>query len=245
MVNLKLRGGRCVRVGAAEQQTALQDKVARVHRLLVEAYGVPPWEPSGDALGELIATILSQHTSDVNSERAYAELVRCFPTWEAVRDAPVEAVEDAIRSGGLARQKAERIQRILQQIPMEAGGELSLDRLEKMPLDEALTYLQTLPGVGPKTAACVLLFAVGQPAFPVDTHVWRVSRRLGLIGPRVTAEAAHEVLDRLIPLEWRHTMHVDLIRHGRQICHAQRPECPRCPLRSECQYYWATVAAER
>jgi endonuclease III len=114
-----------------------------------------------------------------------------------------------------------------------------------MPLDEALTYLQTLPGVGPKTAACVLLFAIGQPAFPVDTHVWRVSRRLGLIGPRVTAEAAHEVLDRLIPLEWRHTMHVDLIRQGRQICHAQRPECPRCPLRSECQYYWAIVAAER
>jgi endonuclease III len=234
-----------VHLEAGEQQAALADKVARVYRLLVAAYGVPKWQPSGDALGELIATILSQHTSDINSERAYAELIRRFPGWEAVRDAPVEAVEDAIRSGGLARQKAERIQHILRHIPAEADGELSLDRLEEMPLDEALTYLQALPGVGPKTAACVLLFGVGQPAFPVDTHVWRVCRRLALIGPKVSPEAAHEVLGRLIPPGCRHTMHVDLIRHGRQICHAQRPQCPRCPLRSECQYYWATVAAER
>lgn len=218
----------------------------RIYALLVEAYGVPSWEPDGDALGGLIATVLSQHTADVNSERAYAQLVRRFPTWEAVRDAPVEAVAEAIRPGGLARLKAERIQRILRILTERLDGKpLALDMLKGVPHDEALTYLESLPGVGPKTAACVLLFSLGQPAFPVDTHVWRVTRRLGLIGPKVTADAAHAALAALIPPEWRHTMHVNLIQHGRQICHARNPACARCPLRAECQYYWLFVAHER
>ncbi|HEV8193920.1 MAG TPA: endonuclease III [Ktedonobacterales bacterium] len=225
---------------------ALREKVARIYQLLVETYGIPPWEPDGDALGELIATVLSQHTSDVNSERAYANLKQAFSTWEAVRDAPVDAVAEAIRSGGLARQKAPRIQEILGALTKRSPGEqLSLNRLRAMPMDEALSYLQGFPGVGPKTAACVLLFALGRPVFPVDTHIWRVTRRLGLIGAHSTADAAHTELTALIPPEWRHTMHVDLIRHGRDICHAQRPECPRCPLRAECQYYWEVVATER
>lgn len=224
---------------------ALHEKVARIYHILVETYGIPPWEPDGDALGELIATVLSQHTSDVNSARAYANLKQTFPTWEAVRDAPVELVAEAIRSGGLAQQKAPRIQDILRELTKRSPGEqLSLNKLNAMPLDEALSYLRGFPGVGPKTAACVLLFALGRPAFPVDTHVWRVTRRLGLIGASSSADTAHTVLTPLIRPEWRHTMHVDLIRHGREICHAQRPECPRCPLRSECQYYWEIVATE-
>ena len=225
---------------------ALAQKVARIYSLLVATYGIPPWEPDGDALGGLIATVLSQHTSDVNSGRAYDELVRRFPTWEAVRDAPAERVADAIRVGGLARVKAERIQAILRELTERLAGEpLALDLLAALSLQEAQRYLQSFPGVGPKTAACVLLFSLGQPAFPVDTHVWRVSRRLGLIGATVSAEAAHDTLARLIPPAWRHTMHVDLIRHGRQICHARTPACERCPLRPECVYYWALVAAER
>lgn len=233
-------------VEGVEAEGVLRDKVALVYDLLVKAYGIPPWEPDGDALGGLIGTVLSQHTSDVNSERAYAQLVNRFPTWEAVRDAPVEAVAEAIRPGGLAGLKAERIQRILRILTERLDGRaLTLDTLKDMPLDDALNYLESLPGVGPKTAACVLLFSLGQPAFPVDTHVWRVTKRLGLIGPKVTADAAHAALTDLIPPDQRHTMHVDLIRHGRQICHAQRPECEHCPLRAECQYYWYIVARER
>jgi endonuclease-3 len=230
---------------SVEVSGALERKVERIYELLTQAYGVPEYRPDGDALGGLIATVLSQHTSDVNSARAYAQLVRTFPTWDAVRDAPVEAVADAIRTGGLARIKAERIQSILRDLTERLGGaRLTLEMLDALPLDEAQSYLRSLPGVGPKTAACVLLFNMGQPAFPVDTHVWRVTKRLGLIGPKVSADAAHDVLMRLIPPEWRYTMHVGLIQHGRQKCHAQRPECSRCPLRSECQYYWAVVASE-
>jgi endonuclease-3 len=220
-------------------------KVARVYTLLVEMYGVPPWEPDRDPLGGLVATILSQHTSDTNSARAYARLVERLPTWEQVRDAPTDVVADAIRPGGLAKLKAERIQRILREISSQLGGALNLDALHDMPLEDAMTYLQSFSGIGPKTAACVLLFSLGRPAFPVDTHVWRVSKRLGIIDSRMSAEAAHDTLIRLIPAEWRHTMHVDLIRQGRQLCHAQRPQCSSCLLRPECLYFWDVVASER
>ncbi len=179
----------------------------------------------------------------MNSGRAYAGLRASFPTWEAVRDAPTAAVAQAIRSGGLAQIKAARIQQILRELTGRLANQpLDLNFLGEEPLDDALTYLQSLPGVGPKTAACVLLFSLGRPAFPVDTHVWRVTKRLGLIGARVSADAAHTALARLIPPDWRYTMHVDLIRHGRTICLAQRPKCAICPLRAECNYYWATVA---
>lgn len=216
------------------------DQIRWVYERLVETYGIPPWEPTRDATGELIATILSQHTSDVNSARAYAQLRRTFPEWVAVRDAPQDAVAEAIRVGGLAQVKAERIQRVLRELSQRHEESLDLNYLGDLPLEEARHALLTLPGVGPKTAACVLLFALGRPAFPVDTHVWRVTRRLGLIGPKVTANAAHGELEQQIPPEWRYTMHIDLIRHGRLVCHAQRPDCERCPLRARCRYYWAT-----
>lgn len=215
-----------------------------VYERLVESYGIPEWRPDGDALGGLVATILSQHTSDVNSARAYERLRSSFPDWAAVRDAPEDAVAEAIRVGGLAQIKAERIQRVLRALSeRHAGDTPDLRSLDTLSLDQARAELLALPGVGPKTAACVLLFSLGRPAFPVDTHVWRVTRRVGLIGPKVTADAAHLTLEQQIPPEWRHTMHVDLIQHGRRICHAQRPACERCPLRARCQYYWALQRA--
>ena len=232
----------------AEEWRAFEpsEKVAHIYALLVATYGEPAWKPDGDALGGLIATVLSQHTSDVNSARAYARLEAAFPSWQVVRDAPVDAVADAIRVGGLAQVKAERIQRILRELSSRMdGAELTLASVQARSLHDAQTYLMTLPGVGPKTAACVLLFSLGRPAFPVDTHVWRVTGRLGLIGSRVSADAAHDALLQQIPPAWRHTMHVDLITHGRRICHARNPICDRCPLRSECRYYWAFVANER
>ena len=212
---------------------------------LVEAYGVPAWRPNGDGLGELIATILSQHTSDVNSERAYASLRQRFPTWEAVRDASVDALADAIRSGGLASVKAARIQAVLRALTTrDPDAPFALRWLDPVDTDHARAELTTLPGVGLKTASCVLLFALGRPAFPVDTHVWRVTRRLGLIGANVSADAAHGALERLIPPDQRYAAHINLIRHGRQVCHAQRPDCARCVLHARCAYYWGGRAAE-
>ena len=222
----------------------LAAKIARIYEKLVATYGIPPWEPDGDALGELVATILSQHTSDINSERAYRQLRATFATWEQVRDAPVDDVVEAIRSGGLAQQKAQRIQQILRLLTERLdSAPLTLDVLTDMPLADALRWLRELPGVGPKTAACVMLFSLGKPAFPVDTHVWRVTKRIGLLGPRETAEQAHETLQALIPPEWRHTMHINLIQHGRQICYARNPACFRCPISSECRYFWALTAS--
>ena len=217
-----------------------------VYERLVETYGVPPWEPDGDAVGGLVNTILSQHTSDVNSDRAYASLRSHFPTWEAIRDAPEDALVGAIRSGGLARVKARHIQAMLRALTDRDPDEpFALRWLDAEDIERARGQLVALPGVGLKTASCALLFSLGRPAFPVDTHVWRVTRRLGLIGARVSADAAHTALERLIPPERRHTMHINLIRHGRRVCHAQRPACARCPLRSRCAYYWATQPGER
>ncbi|HLW01303.1 MAG TPA: endonuclease III [Ktedonobacterales bacterium] len=230
----------------ATPESTVPPKLERVYDLLVQAYGKPDWCPDGDALGGLLGTILSQHTSDVNSGRAYAQLVATFPTWEAVRDAPVEQVAQAIRVGGLANLKAQRIQEVLRVLtsrlngvraPTAADEPLSLDFLVDWPLAEARSYLRSLPGVGPKTAACVLLFSLGMAAFPVDTHVQRVSKRLGLIGTKVSADQAHAVFESVLPGEWAFPLHVNLIRHGRRVCHAQRPACERCPLRLECTYY--------
>jgi|SRR5579875_1597444 endonuclease-3 len=218
--------------------------LARVYELLIATYGEPKNEPDYDPLGGLIGTILSQHTSDINSERAYQQLVATFPSWEEVRDAPTEAVAEAIRSGGLANIKALRIQDALLTLTerQEAlGGTKSLaaflyDELTRRTLEEAWSYLRSIPGVGPKTAACVLMFNLDRPVIPIDTHVFRVSRRLGLIGSKVNAEQAHIILGKMTPPEWVYPLHVNLIRHGRQICHAQRPACNMCSLYSECAY---------
>jgi endonuclease-3 len=211
-------------------------KSARVFAVLEAAYGVKQNQPSGDPLDGLIATILSQSTSDVNSHRAHQALRAAFPNWHAVLAAPNAVLVDVIRGGGLANLKARRIKDALAAILAERGN-FDLSFLATLPLDEARAWLTSLPGVGPKTAACVLLFDLGRPALPVDTHVHRVARRLGLIGPRVSAEAAHTVLQAQLPPEQVYEFHLNTIAHGRAICHALNPECAICPLNTLCDYY--------
>jgi endonuclease-3 len=215
---------------------ALRRRALAINTILTEAYDTPT-EPEGrtDPLSELVAVVLSQHTSDVNSERAFESLRARYPDWEAVRTAPTPAVADAIRSGGLAVIKAARIQRILTQI-VEARGELSLDFLDGLSLDDAREFLRALDGVGPKSAACVLLFSLNKPAMPVDTHVHRVAGRLGLIPKGTTAEAAHEQLERMVPPDEVYRFHVNLIWHGRRVCKAPRPRCAECPVLALCPY---------
>lgn len=219
------------------------EKLRAVYERLVEAYGPRINSPSGDPLDELILTILSQNTSDINSGRAHERLRAMYPTWEEVLDASEDEVYEVIKPAGLGRIKAPRIKRTLREV-LKLHGALNLDFLADMPLDEARRWLISLDGIGPKTAACVLLFGLGRPAFPVDTHVHRVSWRLGLIGPKVSAERAHELLEAALPPAWVYEFHVDLISHGRRVCQAQRPRCKVCPLRDLCGYYAAFNAIE-
>ena len=209
-------------------------KVAAICRRLAKAYGPVELGDRGPVLDELVGTILSQNTSDTNSHAAFEELTRRFPDWDAVRRAPARRIAAAIRRGGLAEQKAPRIKRILQQVQAERA-ELSLEFLRDVPPAEAMEYLTAFDGIGPKTAACVLLFACRQPVLPVDTHVHRVSRRLGLIGPNVDAARAHDELPRLVPPRLVLDFHVGLIRHGRRVCRARNPGCEECPLLDLCE----------
>ncbi len=196
-------------------------------------YGSLAWRPSGEPIDVLIATILSQNTSDVNSRRAFDSLISTFDSWEAVASAPVEYIAQAIKSGGLSRIKAVRIKQILKQVEGE-GGNISLDFLTSMSIPEAKDYLMSLPGVGPKTASCVLLFGLGKPSLPVDTHVFRVARRLGLIDSRVSIEKAHNLLQEQIPPPKVYQFHLHMIGHGRRVCHARQPGCDECVLKEIC-----------
>ena len=195
--------------------------------------GPVKWEPRFDAVSELVFTILSQHNSDVNAFRAYDSLRDAFGSWEDVADADPEDIARVIWNGGLSRIKAPRIKAVLQDI-RERCGSLDLDFLAAMPLEEAKQWLRELDGVGPKTAAIVLSFALGMPAMPVDTHIHRVSRRLGLIGPKVTADQAHDILESSVPPERVFALHVHIIAHGRQVCRARRPLCDKCVLSERC-----------
>ncbi|MHB1132272.1 MAG: endonuclease III domain-containing protein [Chloroflexota bacterium] len=209
--------------------------LARVYELLRTAYGKPEREERDDPIGELVGTILSQHTSDINSRRAYVNLIATFGSWEAVREAGIADIATAVRSAGLASVKAPRIKAVLQTIAARYGR-LSLDHLADLPLAEAKKQLTSLPGIGPKTAACTLLFSFGLPAFPVDTHIYRVTRRLGILPERLGADAAHDYLEPLVPADEVYPLHVLLIWHGRRICHAQRPLCPECALLHDCNF---------
>jgi endonuclease-3 len=207
----------------------------KVNQRLVEFYGYPEWRNPLPALDELVSTILSQNTNDINRDRAFEALRRRFPTWEEVRDADEEAVIDAIRPAGLANQKGPRIQQVLCQITLERGS-LDLSFLDDMSRDEARAWLSKFKGVGPKTTAIVLLFSVGKPAFPVDTHIYRVSGRLGLRPQKMNAEQAHAYLELLFPVDAYYAAHLNLIRLGREVCQARRPDCPACPLNDLCAY---------
>jgi len=213
----------------------LRAKALRVHGLLLDHYGQPTLKSRRDPLSELVVTILSQNTSDLNSGRAYASLRGRFATWPEVLAAGEGELAQAIRIGGLAKIKAARIQQILGRLVGERGS-LDLDFLAEMPVAQARRYLTSLPGVGPKTAACVLLFSLHKPALPVDTHVLRVTRRVGLVPPKTTAERANPLLEDLLPQEAYYPFHLNVIRHGRTLCKPSRPGCAECPLAPECDH---------
>ncbi len=213
--------------------TSLQEKVLWIEEQLEKLYGRPQWKPRLPPLEELILTILTQHTSDKNAWRAYENLRKVYPSWEEVVQAPTKELEEVIRTGGLAQQKASRIQGVLKEI-FQREGVYSLERLSRMSLEEGKKYLTSLKGVGPKTAAVVLGFSLGYPVIPVDTHVYRVSLRLGLIPPRTSADKAHDLLEAMVPPEDAYAFHVKMIRHGREICSARHPRCSQCPLLPRC-----------
>jgi endonuclease-3 len=213
--------------------TATPRRVRAIVERLRKRFGELEPPRRADPLEELILTVLSQHTSDINAERAFNLLRAAFPSWADVVDAPTLAVADAIRSGGLANTKAPRIQSILREV-REREGRYDLSWLRDASDADARSYLTSLSGVGPKTAAVVLSFALGRDAIPVDTHVHRVSMRLGLVPPKVSAERADRLLHDLVPDGLRTQLHVALIRLGREICKAPIPRCRECPLKDLC-----------
>jgi endonuclease-3 len=208
-------------------------RIRAIVRRLEKVHGPRPWRKHGDPIDGLVATILSQNTSDTNSHRAFTDLKKRFPNWNAVRTAPVRSIAAAIKHGGLAKQKAPRIKRVLQHIH-DDRGQLSLDFLARRPLDQARAYLSAFDGVGPKTVACVLMFNFNKPALPVDTHVHRIAKRLALISPKTSADKAHELLEAACPDDFIYPFHVLLIQHGRTTCKAQRPLCKNCALADLC-----------
>lgn len=216
-------------------QEAISEKITAVYDALVKEYGQPDWITRRPPLDELVLTILSQHTSDVNAGRAFQQLTRRFRSWEAVAEANPEEIAEAIKSGGLANVKAPRIKEVLLTIAARTGN-LDLDFLRSWPDSEARPWLQSLPGVGPKTAACVMVFSLLKPAIPVDTHVYRVSQRLGLIGPKTTADQAHAILESLLKAVQYYTFHINMVTLGRRVCLAQRPRHETCVVCSHCDY---------
>jgi endonuclease-3 len=213
----------------------LKKRAVRVHEKLLAFYGEPVWRNPLPAIDELVSTILSQNTNDVNRDRAFDALRANFPTWEAVRDAKEKDVVEAIRPAGLANQKGPRIQQVLKAITEERGN-LDLSFLKEMSVDEARDWLTKFNGVGPKTAAIVLCFSLDMPAFPVDTHVYRVTGRIGLRPERMTVEQAHPHLESLFPPKTYYAAHLNIIRLGREICTARKAMCWKCPLVKLCDY---------
>jgi endonuclease-3 len=211
-------------------------RVRAIRDRLREVYGKPVNHPHGHPIAELVRTVLSQHTSDVNRDRAYATLRERFPTWEEVRDAPVGEVEEAIRAGGLGRQKAPRIQAIIERL----GDPPDLDWTERAAREESLEFLLELPGVGRKTAACVLIFTWGIPEIPVDVHIHRVGGRLGLFPEGSSLEKAHDEMMAIVDPGDAYELHTNLIRHGRAVCRP-KPRCGECALRRMCPWYRAAL----
>lgn len=213
-----------------------REKARQVQRLLLEGYGHRIWRRRLPPLDELIFTILSQNTSDLNRDRAQRELRARYPTWEEVLAAPEGELAGAIGVAGLGNIRAGRIKAVLGRILRERGW-LDLGFLDDRETEEARAWLEALPGVGPKTAACVLLFSLGRPVLPVDTHIHRVARRLGLVGERSSSEEAHRILGEQVPHDAVYDFHLNMIAHGRKVCQARRPKCEICVLGELCRYY--------
>jgi len=213
----------------------LAERALQIHERLLEFYGEPIWRNPLPAIDELVSTILSQNTSDINRDRGFIALRAKFGTWEEVRDANPMDVVNAIRPAGLANQKGPRIQQVLKSITEERGS-LDLSFLGDLSVEEARTWLTKFNGVGPKTAAIVLCFSLGKQAFPVDTHIYRVTGRIGLRPERMTVEQAHPHLEGLFPPETYYPAHLNIIRLGREICQARRPRCEVCPILDLCDY---------
>jgi len=213
----------------------LAKRALKIHERLLEFYGEPVWRNPLPALDELVSTILSQNTNDINRDRGFNALRARFGAWEEVRDAQTADVVNAIRPAGLANQKGPRIQQVLRSITEERGN-LDLSFLADLSIDEARAWLMRFNGVGPKTAAIVLCFSLNKPAFPVDTHIFRVTGRLGLRPEKMTVEQAHPYLASLFPPETYYAAHLNIIRLGREICQARRPRCEVCPIIKLCDY---------
>lgn len=194
-----------------------------------------------DPISELVLTIISQNTSDTNSRPAFETLQKAFPDWYQLAEANPQDIANAIHAGGLEHIKANRIKLALKEI-LKQHGQFDLNFLRNMPLDEAKAWLKQLPGVGPKTAACVLLFSLDMPALPVDTHVYRVARRLGLVSAKASAENAHDILESIVPANDILSFHLLLVQHGRRQCTARRPDCPPCPLLEGCPFGQSVLA---
>ncbi len=214
----------------------LRAKWSAVSVRLRATYGVPTWRQALSPVDELVSTILSQSTNDANRDRGFYALKRRYARWEELLDAPTAEVVETIKPAGLANQKGPRIQEALRTVHARQGS-ITLDFLETMPMDEAKAWLTSIDGVGPKTAAIILCFAFNREAFPVDTHVHRVSMRLGFFGAKVNADKAHIIMEQIVPPDEYYTGHLNVIQHGREICHARNPECERCPLTDLCEYY--------
>mgnify|MGYP001048893395 CR=1 FL=1 len=222
----------------------IKKKAQIIYQLLMKKYSLPHWHSPQPPLDELISTILSQNTNDSNRDRAFKQLRTHFQSWEQVRDAPLEEIISAIRPAGLANRKGPRIQNILQQITNEHGS-LALDFLKNLSKEETRSWLLRFNGVGPKTAAIVMLFSLSIPAFPVDTHIYRVSGRLGLRPEKMSVSQAHTYLESLFNPKQYVAMHLNLIRLGREICHARQPECHICPLKAHCYFHYNLCAKSK
>lgn len=214
----------------------MQEKIRQILDLLKREYGAPERQPRPDPVSVLVQTVLSQNTSDANSRAAFQSLLASFDNWEDIADADINTIADCIRCGGLRRIKAQRLKQALREI-MRKRGRLELDFLSQLTPSDAESWLQRLPGVGLKTARCVLLFSLGLPALPVDTHILRVTKRLGLIRPKASLREAHHVLGEVVSPEDVYLFHILVIEHGRRICQARYPNCQACVLKKMCASY--------
>lgn len=226
----------------------LEGKIKQAAKLLESAYGIPDRNPpplgnKEDPLEELIFIILTLKTNEANFQRVYDDLKHAFPTWESVLNADLRELKEAIKTGGLSNQKAPRIKTILQSIWQEIG-QLNLDFLKNLPDSAVEEYLDSLPGIGKKAARCVMAYSLGREAFPVDTHTFRVSRRLGFISADISAKRAMDILQDMVPKELRYDLHVNMVIHGRLVCTSQNPKCPSCVLNNICASYQAGMFIE-